>query len=86
MSGVTLGEKYRDSITGFEGVAVARYTYLNGCVRIDLERADKDGKPESWIFDEQRLVAVTTGWRVRSTARVGGPRDDPRARFPEPSR
>lgn len=55
---IKLGSKVRDHITGFEGIAVARTTWLYGCNRIVIEPTslDKDGspvKPES--FDEQRI-------------------------------
>lgn len=64
---VRLGTKVKDSITGFEGIAVQRIEYLYGCVRIGVEPlVDKDGKAaECCYFDEQRLdptsAAVTGG-------------------------
>lgn len=78
--GVKLGCKYRDTVTGYEGVAIGRFEYLSGCVRIELERADKDGKPESFVFDVQRLAHVECAASppaptVVSHARVGGPQD-----------
>jgi len=68
---IKLGEKVKDSITGFEGVATGRATYLYGCVRVLVESKKlKDGKPiEEW-FDEQRLTQ-------KSEANVGGPCSDP---------
>lgn len=66
---VKLGETYRDSITGFEGVATGRFEYLHGCVRIDLE-AIVDGKPAREIFDEQRLTTAPS-------ATAGGERPAP---------
>lgn len=54
----SLGKKFRDPITSFEGTAIARCEYLSGCFHLELERADKDGKPESYWFDEQRLNAL----------------------------
>lgn len=80
-TGVTLGEKYRDEITGFVGTAIARVEYLNGCIRIELEgKVDKDGKPQESVFvDEQRLVHVGTRRRVASAAPVGGSRPRPAA-------
>lgn len=65
-----LGKKYRDSITGFEGVATGRFEYLYGCIRYCLEGIDKDGKPDERIFDEQRLTDTPT-------AKTGGPRVAP---------
>lgn len=55
---LTLGNRYSDPISGWEGTATARYEYLNGCVRVELSGADKDGKPDAYVFDVQQLVAV----------------------------
>ena len=70
---VKLGEKYRDSITGFEGIATARVTYLYGCVRVALEGTTKPG--ESVYFDEQRLTK-------NSDATSGGDMSAPPSRDP----
>lgn len=78
---VVLGTKVKDKITGFEGIAVSRTTYLYGCVRVCVEpQGLHDGKPiESQYFDEQRLEDVPT-------AVTGGPGDVPHARAAPPSR
>jgi hypothetical protein len=82
-----LGEVYQDMITGFEGVATSRTTYLYGCVRVALEpKTLHEGKPiEANYFDEQRLVHVKSGEKVTTDAKSGGdwrvpPRRDPPAR------
>ena len=41
-----LGERYRDEITGYEGVAVARMAVLHGCPQVKLETS-LDGKPDT---------------------------------------
>lgn len=56
---IELGKRYKDTVTGFEGVATARYEYLNGCVRYQLEAPKQDsGGILELIFDEQRLELV----------------------------
>lgn len=66
---IKLGEKYKDSITGFEGVATAMTEFQYGCIRYCLESKElKDGKPVECWFDEQRLVVPKN---VRGTS--GGP-------------
>lgn len=71
-----LGERVKDKITGFEGVAVARCEYLNGCISIQVQPTElKDGnmvKP-AWI-DETQLA--------KSKAKVGGPQERPPAISP----
>lgn len=71
---IELGKRYRDAISGWEGVATARYEYMNGCVRYELAAHDKDGKPEAFVFDEQQIVECATSEPVEATARAGGPR------------
>lgn len=70
---IKLGEGYKDRITGFEGVAISKTEYLNGCVSILLQPQglDKEGKPtESEYFDIQRLIDD-------SKVDVGGPGPTP---------
>lgn len=73
---IYFGRTYRDTVTGIEGVATAITEWMNGCRRVCLERADKDGKLEELWFDEQRLEDPT-GAAVASTAMAGGTRPAP---------
>lgn len=68
---VSLGERYRDPLTGFEGVATAVTFYLHACERVSLEYV-KDGKVEFEAFDAPRLEHVDTGEKPKTT-RTGGP-------------
>ena len=70
---ITLGNVYKDSITGFKGVATAKTEYLNGCVSVLLvpQTLDKSGDLlESHWFDIQRLIDD-------SSLEVGGPGPTP---------
>ncbi len=55
-----LGQKVRDSITGYTGIAIGRTEWLYGCVRFTVQAdALHDGKPiDSMCFDEEQLVLV----------------------------
>jgi len=70
---IKLGSKVKDSVTGFEGVAIARCEYLFGCISVQVqpEGMTEDGKmkPALWV-DEQRLD-------VLSKAIAGGYHDSP---------
>lgn len=57
---IELGDKVKDPITGFKGTAVARSTYLYGCVRISVQGpVDKDGNVPEWVhFDEPQLENI----------------------------
>lgn len=85
---INLGDRAKDVVSGWEGVVCSRHEYLNGCVRFMIEGADKDGKPEGFVFDEQQVVVIehnavtpirapelTSTETVPPPARTGGPRD-----------
>lgn len=55
---VTMGEKYRDTVSGWEGTATAVIVYMNGCIRVETSGQDKDGKPIGYMFDQEQLVHV----------------------------
>jgi|GEM_PF-1018416 len=54
---IKLGMLCRDRVTRFEGVAVARHEYLEGCTRYSLQpQVGDDGKvPDIASFDEPSL-------------------------------
>ncbi len=55
-----LGKKYKDKITGFEGVATGYVEYISGCNQLLLAPpVGSDGtlRDSQW-FDEQRLKAL----------------------------
>jgi hypothetical protein len=58
---INLGDKVKDSITGYAGTAIGRTQWLNGCITIGVQSGEiKDGKPaESVWFDEQRLDSTS---------------------------
>lgn len=69
---VVLGSTVKDRMTGFKGIATGRYTYLNGCIRIEVTPEElKNGQPiEAGVFDEQRITGKESGL-------PGGPRPGP---------
>lgn len=76
MAIVNLGDKARDQVTGFEGICVARTTWLNGCVRCTLQSPvlDKDGKPQDGqTFDEPQLIVVQAAVVSTGPRDTGGP-------------
>lgn len=65
-----LGDRARDKVTGFEGVVVARATYLFGCVQVCLApKVGEDGahRAEQW-FDEPRLYPLEVGAAPRGAS------------------
>lgn len=75
---IELGQKYRDSITGFEGVATGRHEYIHGCTRITLENLH-DGQVKREAFDAPALVEVESGTKF-SSSKTGGPHWTPEPR------
>jgi hypothetical protein len=57
---IDLGRKYKDKITGFEGLAIGFVTYISGCNQVLLApaiAADGALREAQW-FDEQRLASL----------------------------
>lgn len=69
---VKLGDKVKDSVTGFSGVATARTVYWNGCISILVlsPKLSPEGKEVDLWFDEQRVDK-------KSKAEAGGPQKRP---------
>jgi hypothetical protein len=74
-----LGDVVRDRVSGFQGVAVCRSEWLNGCVRWSVQpQALHEGKPiESQYIDEEQLEVVDAPKLNFVSRRTGGDRPDP---------
>lgn len=84
---ILLGQKCRDVVSGFTGIAVARTEWMNGCTRVTLQPpVNKEGAlPEGQAFDEPNLMVVLDTPRKNANSREGGPRP-PATRAPDPKR
>ena len=69
-----LGEQVKDTITGFQGVIIAKTKWLNGCVRygIQSKKRTAEGKSIEDTIDEQQLVSIEKPKKVKSR-NPGGP-------------
>lgn len=78
---IVLGQKCRDRITGYEGVAIARTEWLSKCIHIELQRGSMDptklGAPESEWFDEERLEVVAEAKPYEDKGKKRSPGDTP---------
>ena len=63
---IKLGNKVKDIVTGFEGIATSKVEYLNGCIQYCVKPTKgKDGKmPEGEYIDQQQLLVVSVGIAV----------------------
>lgn len=79
---IKLGDKVKDKISGFTGIATGKADYLAGCIRIQIspQTLDKDGKPggEEW-FDEDLVETVKENGEKKRPA-SGGPMSAPTTR------
>lgn len=79
---INLGQKAKDKITGFEGILIARATYLTGCDQYGITPKAVDGKiNETQWFDEGRIQVVGKGInkeKVKSNDNGGPNRDCPK--------
>ena len=57
---IELGQKVRDRVTGFEGVATSKVEYLNGCVQYCVKpRVGEDNKMvDGEYVDVQQLEVI----------------------------
>lgn len=79
---IKLGQQVRDVVTGYEGIAVAKVEYINGCVQFAVQPKATDGKlPESNYIDHQRLETIGAGPAMPSSDTGGVMRDVPPASF-----
>ena len=76
---IKLGDRVKDSITGFKGIAIARSEWLNGCKRIEIQpEILKDGKiVEADWFDERQIVLIKSNAFPKQPPRHG-PMADPK--------
>lgn len=59
---IKLGDKVKDTITGFEGIAIAKTEFINGCIQFEVVPKIKKGEkyPEAISIDEQHLEVITS--------------------------
>ena len=85
---IRCGDTVKDTLSGLEGVVVARTEWLHGCVRLAVSPpGSKDGKPyEPFWVDEPQAEVVKIPRKVAKRAPSSpraGPRDAP-ARTADP--
>jgi hypothetical protein len=79
MKKIVLGNKVKDKVTGFTGIAICKCLYLNGCIQFHVSpKVDRKGdlRCDEW-FDEQQLVYVAKGLVVEPKPTGGGKRKHP---------
>lgn len=74
MSSIILGQKVKDKITGFEGIATSHVKYLTGCDQYGVTPQIKDGKIEcTEYFDYRRLEVTGEGIAMEEVTEQNNP-------------
>jgi hypothetical protein len=75
---IVLGERYKDKITGFEGICTGKYEFMYGCHRVNLQGVI-NGEPKDFVFDVPQVEHVPEQGVVVEPAAVRrhGPRPSP---------
>jgi hypothetical protein len=72
-----LGDRAKDSVTGFSGVLTSRTQWITGCNTYGIQSQElRDGKPvDATHFDEERIVILAEAVIAPASADVppGGP-------------
>ena len=74
-SSICLGDRVKDTITGFTGIVVCHFLYLNGCTRLAVqsEKLSEKGVPcDVQYFDEPQLTVVRTAAASEGSHVTGG--------------
>lgn len=59
---IELGNKVRDLVTGFEGIAISRIEYLNGCVQIGVKGPAVDNETkDAHYLDIDQIERIDDG-------------------------
>lgn len=79
---IKLGDRVKDKVTKFAGIAIGRTEWLNGCARITVQPEKLlDGKiPDTATFDEPQLAVVSAGAINTGPRNTGGPIPAPQRR------
>lgn len=74
---IALGQKVKDRVTGFTGIAVAKVEYLNGCIQfcVKPEMSEPGKMPDGQYIDDHQLEIIGEGIVV-ARRETGGPSPD----------
>lgn len=60
-----LGKKVKDKITKCEGIAIAKCTYLNGCIQYSIQREVTDsGEIPKEIWVDEQDIEITSKEKI----------------------
>jgi len=73
---VCLGDKVKDTVTGFTGIVVSITEYLQGCKRISVAaKVKQNALPGDWAnFDMPQVKVIESAAVKEGSKKTGGPR------------
>lgn len=81
---IKLGDKVKDTVTGFVGIATAKIEFLNGCVQFHVrptmakpKKNETSKYPEGTYIDVEQLEVVGSRKKTKSQPSGGGVRKYP---------
>ena len=85
---INLGDKVKDKITGYTGIAVGITTWMQGCRRIGIQSQKlHEGKPRDTIwFDEPQVEVILPKKMKKQDGDNGGPMLSAPTRAKEPTK
>lgn len=70
---VRLGDKVKDKVTGFVGIAVCKTTYLQGCDRVGVQGVvKKNEKPMAWVYIDEPQLKVLKRKEINEGKKITG--------------
>lgn len=75
-----LGDKVRDTVTGFEGIVTCKNEWLNGCLQYCVKgkvKKDKSIPEGEWIDEGQLTLIKAKALDVEKKPTGGGRRENP---------
>lgn len=80
---IQLGDKVKDTVSGFEGIATGKIIWMNGCVRFAVQgKAKKGEKPDDVVWIDEPQLIVIKPISVLKKISTGGPTPIPPSREP----
>jgi len=74
-SQIKLGDRVKDTVTGFVGIVTCISDWLNGCRRLTIQPEEtRDGRPlDAFTFDAEQIKLVKVGAVPGPESEHGGP-------------
>lgn len=75
MTRIMVGQRVRDTLSGYEGIAYGITEYLHGCWHIGIKptKLNKDGQPQDTFWIDEPQVEILPDKKLKRSGSTGGP-------------